>query len=104
MTGAERQAERDNEQIYEAFLDAQNNGGDFHNFLVEKFGVDERVDEFNSGVTFGPNYYRWNETATNSERYATLANLFYQFPDDLQGANPELYELMVRRTGVDPLG
>ena len=112
-TDAERRADSDDAAIHEAFLDASNNGGAFHDLLVDKFGTVTRTnssgeivfDEFNSGVEShgSPNYNRWLNQ-DNRERYATVTNLFYQFPDELQGASPELYELMVSRTGLDPLG
>lgn len=48
---------------------------------------------------FGEGYTSWAPV----EQYATIANLFYQFPDDLETYAPELYQMMVFRTGQDPL-
>ena len=67
-------------------------------------------NDYPANAIEGPGLERWvfppgdpNEGFINAEPYAVAAGYFYQSPAVLQNASPELYDLMVRTTGQDPL-
>lgn len=67
-------------------------------------------NDYPATATEGRGLERWvfgsddvNAGFVNAEPYAVAAGYFYQSPEILRNASPELYDLMVRTTGNDPL-
>jgi len=66
-------------------------------YLDDRYGKTDRE---------GPVLDRWRtiDDGYNAEPYAVFADMFYSNPDQLHELSPDAYDLMVRTTGVDPLG
>ncbi|MBK7863459.1 MAG: hypothetical protein IPJ65_33630 [Archangiaceae bacterium] len=71
-------------------FDAAFSDPDFQEFLIDHFLGGKPPDD--GALALG-----------GSESWPTLQNLFHQFPEQLQLQSPELYRLMCRYTGLDPL-